>query len=160
MQDQHIASAFDRDLEAIQAQIMKMGGLVENAILEASISLETRDEERAERVRHADKAIDELEELINEEAARVIALRAPTAVDLRLILTIIKVSANLERIGDYAKNMAKRTSVLAQMSPVNDSAGALRRMAKEVERMLKDALDSYIARDAELAQDVIDRDRE
>ena len=156
MQDQHIVSAFDRDLEAIQAQIMKMGGLVENAILEAAISLETRDEERAERVRRADKAIDELEELINEEAARVIALRAPTAVDLRLIL----VSANLERIGDYAKNMAKRTSVLAQMSPVNDSAGALRRMAKEVERMLKDALDSYIARDAELAQDVIDRDRE
>ncbi|MEO0669989.1 MAG: phosphate signaling complex protein PhoU [Pseudomonadota bacterium] len=160
MQDQHIASAFDRDLEAIQAQIMKMGGLVENAILEAAVSLETRDEERAEAVRRADTAIDELEELINEEAARVIALRAPTAVDLRLILTIIKVSANLERIGDYAKNMGKRTSVLAQMSPVNDSAGALRRMAKEVERMLKDALDAYIARDAELAQDVIDRDHD
>jgi len=160
MQDQHIASAFDRDLEAIQAQIMKMGGLVENAILEASTSLETRDEERAERVRKGDKAIDELEELINEEAARVIALRAPTAVDLRLILSVIKVSANLERIGDYAKNMGKRTSVLSQMAPVNDSAGALRRMAKEVERMLKDALDSYVARDAELAQDVIDRDTE
>lgn len=160
MQDQHIASAFDRDLEAIQAQIMKMGGLVENAILEAATSLETRDEERAERVRKGDKAIDELEELINEEAARVIALRAPTAVDLRLILSVIKVSANLERIGDYAKNMGKRTSVLSQMAPVNDSAGALRRMAKEVERMLKDALDSYVARDAELAQDVIDRDTE
>ena len=160
MNDQHIASAFDRDLEAIQAQIMKMGGLVENAILEAAVSLETRDEERAERVRKADKAIDDLEEMINEEAARVIALRAPTAVDLRLVLTIIKVSANLERIGDYAKNLAKRTSVLSQMAPVNDSAGALRRMAKEVERMLKDALDAYVARDAELAQDVIDRDRD
>ena len=160
MQDQHIASAFDRDLEAIQAQIMKMGGLVENAILESAVSLETRDEERADRVRRGDKQIDELEEHINEEAARVIALRAPTAVDLRLILTVIKVSANLERIGDYAKNMAKRTSVLAQMAPVNDSAGSLRRMAKEVERMLKDALDAYIARDAELAQDIIDRDRE
>ncbi|MEL6808237.1 MAG: phosphate signaling complex protein PhoU [Pseudomonadota bacterium] len=160
MNDQHIASAFDRDLEAIQAQIMKMGGLVEHAILESAISLETRDEERAETVRRADKAIDELEELINEEAARVIALRAPTAVDLRLVLTIIKVSANLERIGDYAKNMAKRTSVLSQMAPVDDSAGALRRMAKEVERMLKDALDAYVSRDAELAQDVIDRDVE
>ena len=160
MQDQHIASAFDRDLEAIQAQIMKMGGLVENAILEAATSLETRDEERAEQVRKSDAAIDGLEETINEEAARVIALRAPTAVDLRLVLSVIKVSANLERIGDYAKNMAKRTSVLSQMAPVNDSAGALRRMAKEVERMLKDALDSYVARDAELAQDVIDRDRE
>ena len=160
MQDQHIASAFDRDLEAIQAQIMKMGGLVENAIMEAAISLETRDEERAEAVRRADKVIDALEETINEEAARVIALRAPTAIDLRLVLSIMKVSANLERIGDYAKNMGKRTSVLAQMAPVNDSAGALRRMAKEVERMLKDALDAYIARDAELAQDVIDRDHD
>ncbi|MEM8693066.1 MAG: phosphate signaling complex protein PhoU [Pseudomonadota bacterium] len=160
MQDQHIASAFDRDLEAIQAQIMKMGGLVEAAIMEAAISLETRDEERAEKVRQGDKAIDSLEQMINEEAARVIALRAPTAVDLRLILSVIKISANLERIGDYAKNMAKRTSVLSQLAPVNDSAGALRRMAKEVENMIKDALDSYIGRDAELAVDVITRDRE
>jgi phosphate transport system protein len=158
MNEQHIASAFDRDLEAIQAQIMKMGGLVENAILEAAISLEMRDEERAEVVRQGDKAIDALEEIINEEAARVIALRAPTASDLRLVLSVIKVSANLERIGDYAKNLAKRTGVLSQMEPVNGSAGALRRMAKEVEGMLKDALDAYIARDAELAQDVIDRD--
>lgn len=160
MPEQHIASAFDRDLEAIQAQIMKMGGLVENAILEAAISLETRDVERAEVVRRGDKAIDALEESINEEAARVIALRAPTAIDLRLVLSVMKVSSNLERVGDYAKNMAKRTSVLAQMAPVNDSAGALRRMAKEVERMLKDALDAYVAHDVELAQDVIDRDIE
>ncbi len=158
MNEQHIASAFDRDLEAIQAQIMKMGGLVENAILEAAISLETRDEERAEAVRQGDKAIDTLEETINEEAARVIALRAPTASDLRLVLSVIKVSSNLERIGDYAKNLAKRTGVLSQMEPVNGSAGALRRMAKEVEGMLKDVLDAYVARDAELAQDVIDRD--
>ena len=158
MNEQHIASAFDRDLEAIQAQIMKMGGLVENAILEAAISLEMRDEERAEVVRQGDKAIDALEEIINEEAARVIALRAPTASDLRLVLSVIKVSANLERIGDYAKNLAKRTGVLSQMESVNGSAGALRRMAKEVEGMLKDALDAYVARDAELAQDVIDRD--
>ena len=158
MNEQHIASAFDRDLEAIQAQIMKMGGLVENAILEAAISLEMRDEERAEVVRQGDKAIDALEEIINEEAARVIALRAPTASDLRLVLSVIKVSANLERIGDYAKNLAKRTGVLTQMEPVNGSASALRRMAKEVGGMLKDALDAYVARDAELAQDVIDRD--
>jgi len=160
MQDQHIASAFDRDLEAIQAQIMKMGGLVENAIQEAAISLENRDEERAEKVRKADKAIDALEEHINEEAARVIALRAPIAVDLRLVLSVIKVSSNLERIGDYAKNLAKRTGVLSQMEPIGDSASSLRRMTKEVERMLNDALDSYVNRDAELAQEVIDRDAE
>lgn len=160
MQDQHIASAFDRDLEAVQAQIMKMGGLVEDAIRLAAQSLATRDEELAEQVRAADKSIDALEDLINERAARVIALRAPTAIDLRLVLSVIKISANLERIGDYAKNMAKRTGVLATMAPVNDSAGAIRRMAKAVEAMLKDALDAYIQRDAELALDVIARDEE
>ena len=160
MEDQHIASVFDRDLEAIQAQIMKMGGLVEASIRESAKSLDTRDEELAEIVRKGDKAIDALEEIINEEAARVIALRAPIARDLRLILSVIKISANLERIGDYAKNMAKRTSVLAQMAPVNDSTGALRRMAREVERMLNDALDSYVQRDAELARDVIERDKD
>ncbi|MCO4840231.1 MAG: phosphate signaling complex protein PhoU [Rhodobacteraceae bacterium] len=158
MTQQHIASAFDRDLEDIQAKIMKMGGLVEAAILEGAISLETRDEERAEKVRAADKAIDLLEEEINEDAARLIALRSPTAGDLRLVLAIMKISGNLERIGDYAKNIAKRTGVLAQMAPVSDSAGALRRMAKEVSKMLKDVLDAYIHRDAELAGDVIERD--
>jgi phosphate transport system protein len=158
MEKQHIASAFDRDLEAIQAQIMKMGGLVEEAISKSATSLDTRDEELAETVRKADKVIDGLEELINEEAARTIALRAPTAIDLRLVLSVIKISSNLERIGDYAKNMAKRTGVLSQMDPINDSTSALRRMAREVEKMLKDALDAYIQRDAVLAADVIERD--
>ena len=160
MQDQHIASAFDRDLEAIQARIMKMGGLVEAAIRDAARSLETRDEELAEQVRKGDKAIDGLEELINEETARLIALRAPTAVDLRVVLTVLKISANLERIADYAKNIAKRTGVLAQMAPVNESSAALRRMAREVELMLKNALDAYVQRDAELATDVIQQDSE
>jgi phosphate transport system protein len=158
--DQHIASAFDRDLETIQAQIMKMGGLVEEAILNAAKSLESRDEELAEDVRNRDRAIDLLEEQINEEAARVIALRAPTAVDLRLILSVIKISGNLERIGDYAKNMAKRTTVLSSMPQINGSTAALRRMAKEVERMLRDVLDAYIQRDADLAQDVMHRDHD
>ncbi|MBK0326160.1 phosphate signaling complex protein PhoU [Rhodobacteraceae bacterium F11138] len=160
MQEQHIASAFDRDLETIQARIMKMGGLVEVSIMDAARSLETRDEELAEQVRANDKAIDALEEMINEEAARVIAMRAPTASDLRLILSVTKISGNLERIGDLSKNLAKRTGVLAQMPPVGDSPAAMRRMAREVERMLKDALDAYIQRDVELAADVIGRDHE
>ncbi|MFA3915603.1 phosphate signaling complex protein PhoU [Ruegeria hyattellae] len=160
MTEQHIASAFDRELESIQAHIMKMGGLVEAAIGASATSLETRDEELALKVRAEDKAIDALEEVIDEEAARLIALRAPTAIDLRLVLSVLKVAGNLERIGDYAKNIAKRNTVLITVPPVNDSAAALRRMAREVERMLKDALDSYIQRDAELAADVIERDRE
>ena len=156
--EQHIASAFDRDLEAIQAMIMKMGGLVESSIVDATKSLQTRDEELAERVRANDKLIDELEQRVNEEAARVLALRSPTAGDLRTVLTVMKISANLERVGDYSKNLAKRTAVLIQMTPVDGASGAVRRMAKEVELMLKDALDAYIQRDAALAEDVRQRD--
>ena len=155
---QHIASAFDRDLEGIQAQIIKMGGLVEASIRDGARSLESRDEELAEQVRLGDQAIDALEERLNEEAARVLALRSPTAVDLRVILSVMRMSANLERIGDLSKNMAKRTGVLVQLAPIPGSPTALRRMAREVELMLKDALDSYIQRDAELARDVIERD--
>jgi phosphate transport system protein len=156
----HITSVFDRDLEAIQATIMKMGGLVEAAILNAATALETRDEELAEKVRRGDTAIDALEEQVNAECARVIALRAPTATDLRTVLTVMKIAAGLERCGDYAKNLAKRSSVLVQMPPVNGAAGSVRRMAKLVEQLLKDALDAFIQRDANLAADVRMRDRE
>ncbi|MEY8842896.1 phosphate signaling complex protein PhoU [Cribrihabitans sp. XS_ASV171] len=160
MPNEHITSVFDRDLEAVQAHIMKMGGLVEAAITNAAKSLETRDVELAEQVRAGDKAIDAREDRINEEAARVIALRAPTARDLRLVLSVMKVSANLERIGDYAKNIAKRTTVLAEARHTQDGAAGMRRMAREVEIMLKDALDAYIQRDADIARDVIERDRD
>ncbi|MEL6643636.1 MAG: phosphate signaling complex protein PhoU [Pseudomonadota bacterium] len=156
----HIQSVFDRDLEAIQAMIMKMGGLVEAAIMDAATSLETRDVELATKVRESDRAIDALEEQVNEEAARVIALRAPTASDLRTVLTVMKVSGNLERCGDYAKNLAKRTSVLVQMQPPDGAATSLRRMAREVEKMMKDVLDAYIHRDVDLAEDVRQRDHD
>lgn len=160
MNEKHILSAFDSDLEQIQAHIMKMGGLAEEAILDASKSLKNLDEELAEQVRANDKVIDQLEELINEECAMLIALRSPTAGDLRIVLSVMKITGNLERIGDYAKNMAKRTNVLAHMTPVEGARGALRRMAREVQLMLKDALDAFIQRDAELAQDILARDRD
>ncbi|MDO5630541.1 MAG: phosphate signaling complex protein PhoU [Paracoccus sp. (in: a-proteobacteria)] len=158
--DKHISSAFDRDLETAQALVVKMGGLVEQAIIDAAAALETRDAELAEEVRLRDRTIDALDQQINEEAARLIALRAPTATDLRLVLSVIKIAASLERVGDYAKNIAKRSNVLLAMSQVNGSAAALRRMAGTVEAMLKDALDSYIRRDVQLAADVRSRDIE
>lgn len=160
MEDQHIQTVFDRDLEEIQTLIMKMGGLVEAGILDATRSLADRDEELATEVRKRDREIDLLEEEINETAARIIALRAPTAGDLRTVLTVMKISANLERVGDYAKNMAKRTSVLVQMNPIDGASKSIRRMGHEVESMLKDVLNAYIQRDAALAIDVRDRDVE
>ena len=160
MEDGHIQSVFDRGPEDIQSLIMKMGGLVEVAILDAVRSLAERDEDLVNRVRQSDAQVDVLEEEINEAAARIIALRAPTAGDLRTVLTVMKISANLERMGDYAKNMAKRTSVLVQMNQIDGAAKSIHRMGQEVEAMLKDVLDAYIQRDAELAKDVRERDVE
>jgi len=160
MNEPHITSVFDRDLESVQAMIMKMGGLVETALSDAAQALDTRDEELADRVRKGDVAIDELEEMVNSECARLIALRAPTATDLRTVLTVMKIASSLERCGDYAKNLGKRSTVLAQMNPIAGAAGSIRRMARQVQLLLKDALDAYISRDAALAAEVRQRDRE
>lgn len=157
---QHIASAFDRDLEAVQALIMRMGGLVEAAILDSTRALETRDEELARQVVAGDKPIDALEAQVNEETARLIALRSPTAGDLRTALTVLKIAGSLERMGDYAKNIAKRSTVLSQSPAIGDTAGTARRMAKQVEQMLKDSLDAYLRRDVALAEDVRNRDKD
>ncbi len=158
--DKHIMSAFDRDLESIQAEVVRMGGLVGTAIADAARALETRDEALADEVRRRDHEIDQLEVQINESAARLIALRAPRATDLRLVLTVIKVASALERVGDYAKNMAKRTHLLAQMPVIPGAGLALRRMTEAVSALLRDALDSYVRRDATLAAEVRARDIE
>ena len=160
MVEKHIVSGFDKDLESIEALIMKMGGLVEASIADATRSFETRDNPLAEEVIARDKMIDQLEASINAQAARVLALRSPNAVDLRLILSVIKVSGNLERIGDYSKNMAKHTGVLLELPEIENAGSSLRRLGREVELMLKDALDAYIQRDPNLAEQVILKDRD
>jgi phosphate transport system protein len=160
MNNPHILSAFDRDLEAVQAMVVRMGGLVETALLDAAEALDARDQDLAARVRKGDQAIDALEDQINTQCAMLLALRGPTAGDLRTVLTVMKIAAALERAGDYAKNMAKRTAVLADMAPIPGASGAIRRLAKTVVQMLTDALDAYIRRDVALAEDVRQRDRE
>ena len=156
----HIASAYDRDLEALQASVVRMGGLVEVAITTAIKALITLDLEKAEAVRKGDQQIDALEEEINDNAARIIALRAPMGNDLRVILSIIKISSSLERMGDYAKNICKRAPILEQSAPIKDTQNALERMGKEVQGMLSDGLDAHIRHDAKLAENVRERDYE
>ena len=158
--NEHIVSSFDRDLEGIQAGIMKMGGLVEDSIHKSVLALDTRDPELADLVRAGDAAIDALETQVNEEAARILALRSPTASDLRTVLSVFRVSTNLERIGDYSKNIAKRSHAVMAQPPIEGATASLRRMAREVELMLKDVLDAYIQRDLGLAEDVRERDLE
>ena len=160
MNQAHIVTAFDRDLESAQALVMRMGGLVETALLDAAEALDTRDEDLAARVRAGDAAIDALEEQIHTQCSMLLALRGPTAGDLRTVLTVMKIAAALERSGDYAKNLAKRTAVLSQMAQVPGASGSIRRLARAVVQMLTDALDAYIRRDVKLAEDVRTRDRD
>jgi len=156
----HIASAFDKDLAAINLSVLQMGGQVEAAIIDAARALEARDEELAMTVVKGDKAIDAAEENINNQVVRLLALRQPQAGDLRTAVAVMKTAGDLERLGDYAKNMAKRVPVLASSPMIEGAAGALRRQARLVGQMLTDMLDAFARGDSELARDVIARDVE
>jgi len=158
--ERHIVSSYDRDLHAIQALVVKMGTLAETAILQSVEALEKGDQTLAEYVRLGDSSIDELEERAGSEAALLLARRQPIASDLRTVLSVMKIAANLERIGDFAKNNAKRAIVLADLPSVEGAPAGLRRMATAADAMLKDAMDAFIRRDADLAEDVRQRDVE
>jgi len=158
MNDAHILSAFDRDLEALQAHMSRMSGLVEAALVDAARALEAQDLLTADRVIAGDAAIDALEDFIQTEAAILIARRAPTAKDLRLVLAVMRTTHSLERVGDYAKNVAKRTRVLGSSAPLDGHAGTIRRMAALVATMLDDAQLALVRRDATLAEAVRKRD--
>jgi phosphate transport system protein len=160
MTTSHTASAFDKDMKNLHAMILTMGGLVETAIDEAVKSLDRRDDERAATVVEADKKIDVLEDEINAAVVRMLALRQPMASDLRDAVAVMKMAGELERLGDYAKNLAKRVPILARSVTVEGATSAVRRQAKLVRLMLKDALEAYARIDAETARDVILRDVE
>ncbi len=156
----HTVSAFDEDLQKVQQLIMTMGGLVEESIGEAARALDQRDDELATRVVQNDKRIDALEEEVNNAVVRIIALRQPQASDLRLVVTVMKMAGNLERLGDFSKNLAKRVPILIQAQGVPGASASVRRLAKSVRLMLKDALDAYARGDAEAAAEVRARDVE
>lgn len=160
MESSHIVTSFDQELGRAETLFLEMGGLVESQIAEAAEALVRRDTEQAEKVRTRDREVDALETKIDELAVRLLALRQPVAEDLRMIVSTLKVSANLERIGDYAKNIAKRTTVLANSAPVGSSSDTIRRMSKLVREMLSDVLDAYVARDLNAADEVRLRDEE
>ena len=160
MSTEHILSAYDDDLERIQGLMLRMGGLVEAALHDGMTALEQGDLELAAKVKVGDMAIDSLEEKIRHEVERIIALRSPAARDLRTVLSVLTMASALERCGDYARNIAKRTFVLEEFQYSSSMNGTLRRMSRLVEVMLADALDAYVNRDQAKAEDVIERDLE
>lgn len=160
MHEKHILVAFDRDLENIQTALMRMGDLVEDALRNASMALEARDVDLAGKVRVWDRTIDSLGQQIKADLVKLLALRSPTAVDLRAVLSVMEISSHLERFDDYAKNMAKRTLAMAQDGEIDGTIAALRRMSRFVETMIKGALDANATQDSTKAEDVIERDQE
>ena len=160
METEHIVHSFDRDLEKIRDLLLEMGGLVESQLNDAIKALVNRDSKLGKRVKKSDKPINMLEQEINEKAVLLLALRQPMAADLRIIVAIMKAAANLERIGDYAKNIAKRTSIVVSSPPVGSAASTLKRMNDIVTNMINDVLDAFIASDIEVADEVRLRDEE
>ena len=156
----HINAAFDSDLQQIRENIMALGGRVEEALSLAARALDERDDELAKSVVKADKEIDAMEEEINQQVVRLLALRQPAARDLRAVIAVMKMAADLERLADYAKNMAKRVGALSEAQQIDGAGAALRRQTRMVGQMLSDMLTAFSTNDVALAEDVIVRDVE
>lgn len=158
MSNEHIVKSFDEDLKQIESLIVEMGGLVEMQISDAARALTRRDVELGKRVISTDQKIDALEFDIDSAVVRILALRQPKAQDLRAVVVAPKIASNLERIGDYSKNIAKRSSVLTGKLPIGTSDATIKRMCALVQSMVKDVLDAFVTRDAITAVDVRLRD--
>nr|WP_294170973.1 phosphate signaling complex protein PhoU [uncultured Sphingomonas sp.] len=154
----HTLKAFDEDLDRLRALISEMGGLAEHGIGEAMRCLVDRDVDGAHRVIEEDKKLDALETETEKRVVQLIALRAPMAGDLRDVVAALKISGVVERIGDYAKNIAKRVAILEDAGKI-EPLSLLPEMARIAAGMVHDVLNAFVNRDAEAALRVCDRDK-
>jgi phosphate transport system protein len=153
----HTVKAFDDDLDQIRANVSEMGGLAEAAIRESMHALVYRDSEAAAEIIARDDRIDQLEAEVERAVVNVIALRAPMADDLREVIAALKIAGAVERIGDYARNIAKRVPSLerSRIEPLS----LLPEMGRIVGEMVQSVLDAFAARDPHKALEVCERDR-
>ena len=153
----HTITAFDDDMDEIRGLIAEMGARAEAAVIAAMKALRQHDIEAAATIRAEDKIIDGLETDVERLVVRTIALRAPMADDLRELIAALKMSAVIERIGDYAKNIAKRVPQMSGKIPAS-ALEQLGRMGEIVVEMIRTAMDAYAKRDVDLARAVTVRD--
>jgi phosphate transport system protein len=154
----HTVKAFDDDLDQLRALIAEMGGLAETAISEAMRALVQRDTDGALQVIEKDRRLDELEAEVERSAVQIIALRAPMADDLRDVVAALKIASVVERIGDYAKNIAKRVRTVEDGSGI-EPLSLLPEMGRIASEMVHNVLDAFVARDPVKAKAVCERDR-
>lgn len=155
----HTVKSFDEDIAQLRAVITRMGGLCESQIAESVDALMSRNAEAAQIIIENDKRLDALEAEAEALAVRIIALRAPLADDLREIVSALKIAGVLERIGDYAKNIAKRSAVIAQSQPVGPAV-IIPEMARLVVEIIRDTLDAFVDRDPVKALALLQRDQQ
>lgn len=155
----HTVKSFDDEIERLDTALIQMGGLAEAQLSDAITAFSRRDGELAERVVAGDARIDAKYGEIEAQVVRILALRQPVASDLRRVVAALRVSGDLERIGDYAANVAKRTLALTQMPVVRPAAG-IPRMGRLVQQIIKDVLDAWSDNDADRAYLAWSRDEE
>jgi phosphate transport system protein len=157
---EHTVAAYDKELGQLGRNIAEMGGLAEKMISDAMDALLSMNVELARAVVATDQRLDTLQRQVEELAILTIARRQPMAVDLREIVAAIRVSGDLERVGDLAKNIAKRTLKLAVEPRIPRAAIGLKHMGETAQLQLKNVLDAYASRDIDKAKDVWERDAE
>jgi phosphate transport system protein len=158
-QPQHTNRQYEEDLRGLRAGLLKMGGLVERQIAEAVEALVNRDSDHAREIIERDQEVNRLDIENDEQCIRLLALHQPTASDLRFITTGLKITTDLERIGDNAVNICERAlelNAVPQLKPYID----LPRMAEIAQTMVKDSIDAFMRDDTDLADAVIERDDE
>jgi phosphate transport system protein len=156
---EHTVKSFDEELAHLTNMVARMGGLAEAQMAAALQSLATRDSDLAARVVASDTQVDELEQEVQHFTIRLLALRQPMAADLRQIVAGLKIASELERVADYAANVAKRALVLNQQ-PAVKPVGAVLNLGRLVQDILKDIMDAYVDRDVDKAVAVWNRDEE
>jgi phosphate transport system protein len=157
---EHIVSSYEDELLNLNNAISEMGGMVEQAVIDAANVLLKLDHKGAMDVRAYDKKIDDMKDRINDTAVSIIARRQPMAQDLRMVVTAIQVANDLERIGDMAKQLAKRTLQIESLGLAPKFYNGVKHMTDLVARQLKSALDAYASRNAAAAIEVCARDNE
>ena len=146
---------FQRDLDRLKKEILLIGGLVEEAIHDAIRALNNRDAVLAQSVIDKEYIIDEKEVQIEEECLKILALHQPVAIDLRLVVVILKVNNDLERMGDFASNIAQRGLFLSEHDPLPDLMEFINELPILVKKMVRDSLDALVKMNLETANSVI-----
>jgi phosphate transport system protein len=153
MASEHTQKTYDEELTRLTNSIIAMGGLAESQLQAAIQAVATRDSDLASEVIENDARVDQLESEVEEQSIRLLALRQPMARDLREIVSALKISTDLERICDYAANVAKRAITLNHSAVIKPTSG-IARMGRIAQVQVRNVLDAYVERDSQKAQEV------